>query len=332
MMYSQIKSPLLRRLTAATALGLVAVSLAASSAGADGSRHYRAVDFGFDGEARGINDRGDVVGEGLLRPGAFHPYIWRNGRITDLGVLEPGELEYGRATDINNHGQVVGFSVVNQNPDQSNQHAFIWQNGTMVDLDPLALDSTAVAINNRGQVVGTRYAPGESRAFVWQNGAMTDLGTGTAADINDRGQIIGQNQFGGSGATMWFRGQPHDLGAPPGFDDWRPVAINEWGWVVGNAGNGDDGRAFLWKYGTFVELGRPDAWAMAIDINNHGQILGLGQTAAGVSRAFLWQNGRTVDLSGRGIPDNLSMNALGDRGQILGMVLESESFHAVLYR
>jgi probable HAF family extracellular repeat protein len=296
-------------------------------------RQYRVVDFGFDGEARGINDRGDVVGEGRLTPFAFHPFLWRNGRVTDLGVLERGEREYGRATDINDRGQVVGFSVVNQDPEQSGGHAFLWQNGTLTDLDPYGVDSAATAINNRGQIIGTRYTTEGRRAFLWQNGVMTDLGAGNPQDINDRGQVIGQNLSGGSGATMWYRGRVQDLGTPPGLEDWRPVAINERGWIVGTGTTVDlNNRACLWRAGSFVDLGTfGGPSSNAIDINDRGEVL-VTEAATGEGRGFVWRNGSVVDLFERGISEYSTLNALGDRGQILGSVFGPDTYHAVLYR
>jgi probable HAF family extracellular repeat protein len=294
---------------------------------------YHAVDFGFDGEARAANDRGDVVGEGRLTSFAFHPFLWRNGRVIDLGVLERGEREYGRATDINDRGQVVGFSVVNQDPEQSGQHAFLWQNGILADLDPYGVDSSAAAINNRGQVVGTRYTADGPHAFVWHNGVMTDLGTGYAQDINDRGQIIGQRLLGGSEATMWYRGRVNDLGAPPGLDDWRPVSINERGWIVGT-GTADpfNVRAYLWRAGSFVDLGTLGGSSSIVsDINDRGQVLGQSATAAGTWHGFIWARGSMTDLFQRGIPEEATLNAVDNRGRILGTVTGPDSYHAVLY-
>jgi probable HAF family extracellular repeat protein len=328
---------LLERLAAAITGLVTVVALTAIPASAARSRQYHAVDFGFGGEAQAINDRGAVVGEGILAPGAlgFHPFLWENGRLIDLGVLEQGEWEYGRATDVNNRGQVVGFSVVNQNPEQSGQHAILWQHGVLTDLDPLGIDSLATAINNRGQIVGTRYTADGPHAVVWHNGVMTDLGSGYAADINDRGQVIGLNQAGGSGATMWYRGEIHDLGAPPGLEDWRPVAINDGGWIVGSASVDFDERAYLWRSGSFVDLGTlGGSSAFPVDVNNRGQVLGVSGTAepSGAGHGFLWQNGTMIDLFGRGIPEYPTINAVSNRGQIVGTVDVPDDVHAGIYR
>jgi probable HAF family extracellular repeat protein len=206
----------LRPLAAAASLGVAsALVIAPSPVAALRPASYEVVDLGFGGEARAINSQGQVVGEGQLAGAAhFHPFLWTRGTITDLGVLEQGEREYGRATDINDHAQVVGFSVVRQDPEQSGQHAFLWQHGVLTDLDRSASDSAANAINNDGQIAGVRYTPAGPHAVSWQNGVMTDLGPGFATDINDQGQIIGS--AAGTGATLWTTAGRTTSARPPG--------------------------------------------------------------------------------------------------------------------
>lgn len=149
---------------------------------------------GFDdyyGEARGINNAGDVVGGSQYSHGAF--LLYASGTMVDLGSLG-GTPDYSNAYGINDLTQVVGGI--------SPARGVLWENGTMTDLGDLPGGperTRAYDINNLGQVVGESGVPSPSfnHAFVWENGVMTDLGVwpGTnmslAEGINDSGLVVG---------------------------------------------------------------------------------------------------------------------------------------------
>src|SRR5260370_39748337 len=70
---------------------------------------------------------------------------------------------------------------------------------------PLGPNSVVSAFNNRGQVVGGMFLPGEQfvHAFLWNGEQLSDLGhvlkgdVATAKGINDAGEVIGWVGFQG---------------------------------------------------------------------------------------------------------------------------------------
>ena len=158
---------------------------------------------GKSSRPRALNVRGQVVGESFTANGRVHAFLWQHGRMTDLGTLGGSD---SFASGINDRGQVVGSSSTSN----GSQHAFLWQNGKMTDLGTLGSNftsSSAIAVNGRGQVVGTSYlakvtqAGQQGHAFVWQNGGLTDLGTlgagyptSEAVALNERGVVVGSSR------------------------------------------------------------------------------------------------------------------------------------------
>ena len=144
---------------------------------------------------RGFNNRGQVVGEGCTSPSCseIESFLWEDGQLTIIGGL-PGSL-FSQPDDVNELGQVVGQSHVGL--PLFNNHAYLWEDGVITDLGTLAgpnleITSSAIAINNLGQVVGnSETTSGENHAFLWEDGVMTDLGPVAAGEINDSGQILG---------------------------------------------------------------------------------------------------------------------------------------------
>jgi probable HAF family extracellular repeat protein len=150
------------------------------------------------------------------------------------------------------------------------------------------------ALNNRGQVIGFSNLSDDkfSHPFLWDQGKLIDLYTDTlggnpltADAIDDDGEIVG---------AAAFPTQPYD--------------------------------AYLWRNGVATDLGhlsgdcQSEAWA----INSKSQAVAISFSCDFSEwRAFLWENGSTVDLN-TVIPPGSSLQlvwpmAINDHGEIAGV-------------
>jgi probable HAF family extracellular repeat protein len=278
--------------------------------------------------------------------------------VLNLGTL--GGLT-SWATDINTLGQVVGGAAtaaldINGQPIQ---HAFIWNNGTMIDLGSLAGPggwSSASAINNAGQVVGTTQYGMISRPFVvkpedtngdgapdrWyrdnDNNGVNDLmtalppldpsldhGATYATDMNAGSRIVGTSLPPNSydpHAVYWDNGQIRDLGTLGGSAS-QAFGVNDAGQVVGQAATASFVfHAFLWQgSGRLIDLGAPyGSSSVAYVINASGQVVGSSG-----GHVFLWTpftpNGTTGYFTDLGTPpgdDDTRPSGANNAGQVVG--------------
>lgn len=118
-----------------------------------------------ESEARAINNRGVIVGSAHTDTEEEHACRFRDGGVTDLGTLGG---KTSQALGINEAGVVVGWSATAD----GGSHAVLWQDGGIRDLNALAASAggwiltSAHAINDRGQIVGSGLRRGGARAFL----------------------------------------------------------------------------------------------------------------------------------------------------------------------
>ena len=181
--------------------------------------------------------------------------------IVDLGAVVNccGESMESSALSINNAGQVVGFTETNL-ADEDFVSPFIYENGTMTLISPLF--GWATGINDDAQVTGFLQFPDRpSRdAFLYHEGVLTDLG-----------------RLPGHG----FVGLPYSMG-------W---GINGNGTIVGESKS----QAMKYEDGAMEGFSRRSARA-AYGINDHGDIVGVVETMAPRTHAFLLSDNNLLDL------------------------------------
>jgi probable HAF family extracellular repeat protein len=235
------------------------------------------------------------------------------------------------AASMNNHGQVVGWAET-ASPDSTCVHetdrgfvAVLWDlgSGRMIDLLPYDDDkaSAATTINDRGQVAGIS---------------------------GDCDQSVGRHTA--RHAVLWEHGVPQLLRSDA--TSWNtPASMTQLGDIIAGFSNtpGADPvsptlRAVLWTTrddlcpkvpGTNMCVIAPlegHTSAQAWGVNQFGQVVGTS-CAGPVCRAFLWENGKTLDL-GQLTTDyqNPLINAMdiNVRGEITGRARRPDGTHVAV--
>jgi probable HAF family extracellular repeat protein len=280
--------------SALAALTFLALSTAVAGPSAFASELYSIRDLGLLpggtwSRARGLNDRGQVVGV-ATRPGVEDPStMWGvpvvfepDGTIRE--VVAPGFVASGAERHgINDSGRLAGDR-------------------------PVTWEERFYDINDRGQAVGETYVfvPGESvpriRATIDGEGGRTHLGTlgGSWSEgygINESGHVVGRSEAadGSRRAFLYRDGVMQDLtGLLGGHTDSVANAINDRGQVIGGAtGLG----AFLLDGDELTVLGAAGQVSV-LDLNNDGKAVGaLAVSPVGDSHAFLYEDGAIFDLN-----------------------------------
>jgi probable HAF family extracellular repeat protein len=258
-----------------------------------------------------------------------HGFVFQNGAKTDLGLLPDGINS--QVNWVSANGLIVG------NADNTHTDPLLGTpfqiRGTFWGHDRVITDIGALpgtyfaypfAVNSRGEVVGqglntipdaySIYGQGyQARAFYWKNGVMQDLGTlGTGTDavagmINEGGQVVGVS-----------------------YTNETPSAF------CTNFGYPLTTGSFIWDHkGGMRDIGSlGGTCTLATDLNNRGQIVGISSLAGDQTyHPFVWDaaTGMTALMdASNGFTGYV--NAINDRGQIVGEVCDAVTCYAALWQ
>ncbi len=199
--------------------------------------------------------------------GADRSFIWDNAQGTKalktlpFNSLNPTAYEQpSQSLDINNLGQVVGFSPDVIDGKFQQYRAVLWDSDGNVE--DLGINGFANGINDQGQIVGSESTPEGDRAFLLNSttGDKIDLGvlgtnsqgisSSAASKINNISQVIGSSSSSsGNVAFIWENGVLSNLNdLIPADSGWildSATDISDTGYIVGNGRLNGQTRAFF---------------------------------------------------------------------------------------
>lgn len=263
-----------------------------------------------------INNIGWVDGtSNVAGDKSFHPFLWRDGKMQDLGTLGGPNASVGGMNDV---GDVTVGGSDTTTP------------------DPLGEDWCGF---------GTHLI---CRSYIWHNGKRTMVPTlggnnGDVSTITDSGLVLGFAETAEHDATciapqvlgfegfLWNPEGGEVRVLPPLAGDTGTAAfgLNSHGDAVGTSGICGGGlvatsalHAVMWKNGLPIDVGSfgGSYTNLANSINNLDQVVGISDLIGDTTtHAFLWTEGQGIQDLGTLLGHFSSIaNDINDKGQVVG--------------
>jgi probable HAF family extracellular repeat protein len=217
---------------------------------------------------------------------------------------------------------------------------------------PNSVSTTALGINNAGDVVGFYDGKTESGGFVYEDGQFSNLedpeqampGSTFPKAINSAREIVGAYSIGGNQqrAFLYTAGKFGDLQIPAPHFDSEADGINNLGQIVGMYNDGHLWHGYLYdrNSGAFATIDVPGAHYTWCDgINDSGLIaLTSEDTAQSYQHAWLYdgRNLTNIDVPGydgstvEGINNNGAVTLVASKGlDDYGFVYQAGQYTAV---
>jgi uncharacterized membrane protein len=249
--------------------------------------------------ARGINARGDILGDYVDADGVGRDFLFHNGVYTNIDY--PGGADAsGRA--LNARGDIVGVLG-----DADGTHGFLFSDGKLTKLDyPGAVDTRAFGINNSGDITGQYTAKfGVVFGFILKQGTYYKLrlpGSNLTSlhGAEDNGRVMTGDVMLNADSSLhaFLQRKPGDfeLLDPPGtiFPCSRGRGINERGDVAGafsivNTADecGSPAHGFVFHQGAYDIIDPPGSTdTFVFGINDDGAVVGAETDKHGVVHGF----------------------------------------------
>jgi len=296
---------------------------------------YKITDLGtFGGDfsyAFAITDNGYITGtfgtygpNGTL-PATNNAYLLdrNNNSVVDIGALN-GVNSFG--FDVNTSGQVTG---------SHDGGAFLYDGvGGFQDLGSLSgIGARGEGINSSGHIVGPEFDA--ITGFYYDGTTMIDfsalIGGGVGHDINDLGHVTGYNA---NGAFIYDGTNLQSIGAGVGGVGY---AINENDHVTGRGVFNNELRAFLYDGVNTLNLSTlGGSFSEGLDMNDHDQIVGMSHDGSAQRTAFLYDQGKMLDICvltdciSNGWSSLTYADGINNHGEIVGFGWINGEEHAFL--